>query len=286
VTLWRPRTRIWRVLGLTAAIAFVAYFFTPRTGGGYDTVPSYFPSNLRYITPPLAIGLALLPLAPPVARRLTWGWTPLIPTAVIVATVLTAGTSKNVGAQLAAGAALLTAAAFATIRQRLPDVGPRTMRMAAGGLIVLAALGAWRVERSYLAHRYIYPPSSLGNTLPEAARVALVGEIGAYYLYGAHFTRHVTEIGDHGPGGSFLPVETCKTWRQTLERGRFQYVVLSPRLVTRDASGLTLGSVFGKTIPELPWTRSDPHAKQVFASSNGQLLVYRLDGPLDPEHCP
>jgi len=42
----------------------IAYLFTPLTAAGPDGHPLAFGINLRYLTPGLALGLALLPLEP------------------------------------------------------------------------------------------------------------------------------------------------------------------------------------------------------------------------------
>ena len=57
------RTRVERMLGVVAIVSAVAFLFTPQ-GLGTEDDPLFFKFNLRYPTPALALGLALLPLVP------------------------------------------------------------------------------------------------------------------------------------------------------------------------------------------------------------------------------
>ena len=62
------RTRVERMLGVVAIVSAVAFLFTPQ-GLGTEDDPLFFKFNLRYPTPALALGLALLPLVPALAAR-------------------------------------------------------------------------------------------------------------------------------------------------------------------------------------------------------------------------
>ena len=86
-------------------------------------------------------------------------------------------------------------------------------------------------------------------------------------------------VGAHGSHGSFLPIESCPAWRRAVNDGGFQYVVISPRLITRDDTGLTLGSIFGRVTPELDWTRTERAAKQIAEFPQGPMYVYELNWP-------
>src|SRR3954447_9392380 len=64
LAVWRPRSRAVRLAGAVAIVAAIAYAFTPLTAAGPEGHPLAFGINLRYLTPGLALGLALVPLEP------------------------------------------------------------------------------------------------------------------------------------------------------------------------------------------------------------------------------
>jgi hypothetical protein len=70
LTLLRGRDKIVRWAGAVALFGLVAYVFTPLSAAGVDGAPVGFAINIRYVIPPLLLGLVLLPLA---IRRLD-GW--------------------------------------------------------------------------------------------------------------------------------------------------------------------------------------------------------------------
>ena len=64
LAIWRPRSPAVRLAGAVTIVAAIAYLFTPLTAAGPEGHPLAFGINLRYLTPGLALGLALLPLEP------------------------------------------------------------------------------------------------------------------------------------------------------------------------------------------------------------------------------
>ena len=281
------RSRAERLLGLAAAFAVIAYFFTPRSGGGIESFPTYFPSNLRYVTVPLALGLALLPLAPPVSRLMSRTVAPLLPAAVIAAVLVLGGRDEHPALHLGIVAATVAAAALfaAGASRRLPR---RPVLAVSFGIALIAAVtvGAWRGERSYLADRYNDSPLSLARQLPGDARVAVVGGGGTYHLFGPSLDRTVDRIGSRGTDGSFLPLESCRAWRRALRAGGYRYLYLTPRLVTRNMDGYTLGSVFGSTTPELAWTRGAAEVEELFAAEDDEVVLFKVKKPLPEAGCP
>ena len=73
VTFLWGRSSLLRVLAITGMLAGVAYVFTPLTASGGLGQPTGFDANLRYVAPPLVIGLAITPLVPALRRR-PWPW--------------------------------------------------------------------------------------------------------------------------------------------------------------------------------------------------------------------
>jgi len=70
LALLRGRDRILRWAGGVALFGLIAYVFTPLSAAGIDGAPVGFSINIRYVIPPLLLGVVLLPLA---IRRLD-GW--------------------------------------------------------------------------------------------------------------------------------------------------------------------------------------------------------------------
>jgi hypothetical protein len=70
LALLRGHDRIIRWAGGVALFGMLAYVFTPLSAAGIDGAPVSFAINIRYVIPPLLLGVVLLPLAP---RRFV-GW--------------------------------------------------------------------------------------------------------------------------------------------------------------------------------------------------------------------
>jgi hypothetical protein len=70
LALLRGRDKIVRWAGAVALFGLLAYVFTPLSAAGIDGAPVGFAINIRYVVPPLLLGITLLPLA---FRRLD-GW--------------------------------------------------------------------------------------------------------------------------------------------------------------------------------------------------------------------
>ena len=70
LALLRGHDKIVRWAGGVAIFGLIAYVFTPLSAAGIDGAPVGFAINIRYVIPPLLLGLTLLPLA---IRRLD-GW--------------------------------------------------------------------------------------------------------------------------------------------------------------------------------------------------------------------
>ncbi|HWI97145.1 MAG TPA: hypothetical protein VNS60_13870 [Solirubrobacterales bacterium] len=70
LALFRGQDKILRWAGGVALFGLIAYVFTPLSAAGIDGAPVGFSINIRYVIPPLLLGVVLLPLA---IRRLD-GW--------------------------------------------------------------------------------------------------------------------------------------------------------------------------------------------------------------------
>jgi hypothetical protein len=216
-------------------------------------MPRGFESGLRYLAPALVLGLALLPAAPPLRTRL---------------------------AQVGLRSSLVPAGD--TNDDRRPWFGRSSIWIgsaAAFALLVIAT--GYPVQRHYLQSRYADPSfTTPGLNAAFAwsrdisdARIATTST-RQYPLFGTDLSNHVQFIGQPRPHGGFEPPTTCRTWREELNKGNYDYVV-----ATRD-----------RIIPGKPpypfqatWTEG-PEAKVILRKP--PTVVFQLKDLLDPSACP
>jgi hypothetical protein len=264
-----------RMLAAVAAATAVAYLLTPQTAGGPEGEPRLFFFNLRFLTPALALGLALLALAPPLVRG--WRrWAVLGALALLLLVNESQLTVRpNSPREIAAAAALIGAAATIVGLRRLRVPRAAALTGAAGLLAVVAAAG-WLVQRGYLGDRYAPESSVTPRTMAWLRsagdeRIAIASLTAHYPFYGHRLSNRVEFVGVRGPGGAFAPVRDCRTWRQALDRGGYRYVVFG------------IGPT-GAPPPEERWTRSAAAASPTIREAP-LFAVYRLDGPLGTSGC-
>jgi hypothetical protein len=110
------------------------------------------------------------------------------------------------------------------------------------------------------------------------ARIGIVGLTLQYPLTGSTASNHVQYLGVARPHGGFAPAPTCRQWRTTVNRGRYDFVaVASPTLISV------------ALMPELRWTQTSPNARPIRRQYKGDTeigVVFRITGPLDPATCP
>ncbi|UJA21002.1 hypothetical protein HJD18_12805 [Thermoleophilia bacterium SCSIO 60948] len=283
----RSHEKVLRMLGAVALIGSLAYLITPLTAGGEEGRPIAFVWNLRYIAPPAALGLALLPCLP-VLRR-----SPRRRTAtLLVLSIMLAGTlaglvqwqqGQRTGAVLSAAIALGLCLAWLLARRFRPA---RPLLAAAAGVALVGVLaGGLIVQRHYAERRYndLSPQLNIaeavrwGSALSDSS-VAVAGIRGVfnqYPFYGSDLSNHVRWLGEPGPDGALLRIATCEDWREALNDGEFEYVVtmydpFQPPEQLTDTK-------------EAAWTRTDPAVSEVL--SDGAVNVFRIDDELDPGAC-
>jgi hypothetical protein len=271
VAVGRRRPRVVRMLGVVAGLSVLAYTATPGSALGSEGVPVHFVSNLRYLTPPLALALVVLPVA--VAR---WHRSKLASTAISLAgpvALLAIYTSREKPAwpgghratALAAGLAVVVGAA-AVLALR----GRRLPRVVVAGILVamtLAGLAAGdAVQRRYLRGRYATVAQARWADGKHEQRVAVTRFAGQYQLYGSDLSNHVQYVGRRGPHGEFYDAAGCDEWRRLLHEGGYRWVALV--VGTREEG----------------WAMSDPAATEVLRRDH--TAVYRLDGRRPAGPCP
>ena len=271
-----------RALGFAAIAAVAVYLVTPRSADGPEEVPFFFQFTLRYMTPGLVIGLALLPVVRPlsaVARR--W-WFYLGVGALLVVTLLDSGVRTGDMRRVA------LAAAFAVLAAAIV-VAPRRLSrpaLAAGvaGVLAIGAVAGYAVQRHYLATgipatRSPSPASSATSGSPWSGSCAPTRSSGS---------ASPTAWSRWPAGARTAP--SCRSAAAAAgaprsRTGGYRFVVTSPPLLPYSAEGVIFGAAFDpKTSPERRWTGSDPAATPI--AREGKITVFRLDGAPDPGGCP
>ncbi len=255
-----PRSRSARVLAVAGAVGLasaLAWLVAPTSASGPVGMPRGFESGLRYLTPALVLGLALLPAAPLLRGRLA-------------RLAGAAGGRRVLGATPAHGGAK----------------GPSGGSVARRGSVLVAALAllavvlGYPVQRHYLRDRYADPTfatpgldAAFGWARDvSGARIATTGT-RQYPLFGTDLSNRVQYLGLERSHGGFEAPTGCRQYRRLLDEGHYDYVV-----TTRDR--LEPGK------PPYPastrWTES-PQAEVVLKKP--PTVVFKLSGPLDPSAC-
>ncbi|MFL5899791.1 MAG: hypothetical protein ACJ75S_01115 [Solirubrobacterales bacterium] len=237
-----------RVAGLVGLAAVLAWLVAPTSASGPDGSPHGFESGLRYLTPALVLGLALLPVTRQVRHHIArlGNETPIFH--------LWHGKSAS---------------------RHGWQVG-----IVALGVFLVAAIG-YPVQRRYLQHRYESPAFTTPGLNAAfkwaqgitAARIATTST-RQYPLYGKDLTNHVDYIGVQQPHGGFTAPTTCQSWRRLLNAGKYDYAI-----TTRDRIEP------GKPPypPTARWTKA-PGTKVVLRKP--PTVVFRLQGKLPASSCP
>jgi hypothetical protein len=269
------RSRTQRALGGVVLACFLAYIVTPAGAGGPQGEAPLFALNLRFLTPALALGLALGPAA------LHWGRRLAAPALLVLALLTLHGEGLRPPDHAAAGVLVLAVAAAALALLHAPPHG-RRLWLAIALFVLVAAAAGWPLQRSYFDARY----ATGGPTVPsvsvwaarhlEHSRVGVVGYLLQYPLYGKRLTNRVDVLGQHGPHGAFRRFRSCGPFTRAVIAGRYRYVV------TVEEGRVALGRRRAgprREPPEAGWTRSIRGAKEVMGIPGLRLSVFRLDHP-------
>jgi hypothetical protein len=282
------------IAGLVGLAAAVSWLVSPTSASGPSGMPRGFESGLRYLTPALILGLALLPTVPPfrvLAARLAslgpaFGERPVPPAE-------RAATTGHRG-PVAAGATPAGEPIPADGLHLDPDSDPKRRRTVeedrlprrwvtaiVAGAVVLGVIVGYPVERHYLQNRY-RDPSFTAPGLDAAfawardvsgARIATTST-RQYPLFGTDLSNRVAYVGIKRPHGGFEEAQNCRQFRRLINEGDYDYVV-----ATRDRIEP------GKPAfpPQAKWTEG-PNAEVVLKKK--PTVVFRIAGPLDPKTCP
>jgi len=288
VSLVRPPAAVLRVVAAAALAGAATYVVTPLSAGGPEGHPVTFATNLRWLAPFLALGLALAPAAVAAHSR---AWR------IVLAALMVAPLAASLDLRrwrddphLLAALLVAVAAVAAWVAATAARRSPRLPMLAASAVVAVAAVAAAAVyapaSRDYLSDRFQSAPPGTGLTAAwrwaepsGGAGIALAGTTAAFHeypLYGIRLSNRITYLANHGAHGALSPIVGCRRWRQAVDSGRYDYVVTARRFDPGDPSR-ALPS------PERRWARA--RATHVVAGARG-ALVYRIRGPLDPASCP
>jgi hypothetical protein len=297
LALLRGRDKILRWAGGVALFGLVAYVFTPLSAAGVDGAPVGFSINIRYVIPPLLLGLTLLPVA---LRRLDgWRQWTLLGTLLLVLVATNRSDAalrdpaRTFGIPLALILVVLPAALIWAC-SRSAATGPAGRRrvslvlsgFVALGLLILA-LG-YPLQRHYLEDRFDASSEVPGLHLESAyqwardqsnARIGLAGTTAgflSYGFYGTDLSNHVIYLGEKGPHGAYNAIPTCAAFRTAVNAADLDYLVTTPFL-----NFIHTGDPISS--PEANWLRGDPAAVPIH--HDGPTTIWRIDGQLDPTAC-
>jgi len=247
-----PKARsVLAVAGLVGLAAALSWLVSPTSASGPDGMPRGFESGLRYLTPALILGLALLPTVPAL---------------------------RSLAARLASLGPKLGE------RPGADSVEPLPRRWVAGivvAAVLVAVVVGYPVQRHYLENRY-RDPSFTTPGLDAAfawaddlsdARIATTST-RQYPLFGTDLSNRVAYVGIERPHGGFEEAQNCAQFRRLINEGEYDYVV-----ATRDR--IEAGK---PPFPEqAKWTEG-PDAEVVLKKK--PTVVFRITGKLDPKTCP
>jgi hypothetical protein len=289
LALLRGQDKIIRWAGVVTLFGLIAYIFTPLSAAGVDGAPVGFAINIRYVIPPLLLGVALLPLA---IRRLDgWRQWALLGTLLLVLVITDRSDAalrdpaRTFGVPLALIAVLIPAGLL-FVRTRGAARGIVVGGFAALALLVLAI--GYPLQRHYLRDRFDASSEVPGLHLDSAyqwardkshSRIGLAGTTAgflSYGFYGTDLSNHVIYLGEKGPHGAYNAIPTCTAFRAAVNAADLDYLVTTPFL-----NFIHTGDpIFS---PEATWLRGDPAATPI--KHDGPTTIWKLTGALDPSAC-
>jgi len=282
-----PARRTGAAVGLAVVVAWMV---APTSASGPAGAPNGFVSGLRYLAPALAVCMALLGSA--VGPRGTGSRWLVAGAMLILAPVTIAfGEDWDVRHWLVAVAGAAAFWFIALIALGVVKAGSAWRGRAGGGwkkpaawagglALVFLILAGHGVQRYYFDNRYESPdftiPALAGSFVwasgVEGAKVG-TNATRQYPLFGKELDNEVQFLGIEKPHGGFVEAETCEEFVGAVNRGGYEYLVL-----TMDREGQKLSRP-----RELTWIERDPALTGVEVVEGGGVL--RLDGDLDPATC-
>ncbi|HWA53956.1 MAG TPA: hypothetical protein VG816_07265 [Solirubrobacterales bacterium] len=304
LALLRGREAILRWMGAVALLGLIAYVFTPLSAAGAEGAPVGFGINIRYVIPPLLLGMVLLAAQPWFSGREAaeerkgavwprWGWEEWGLLAGLLLLLLITDRADAALRDPARTFGIPLALVVVAIPAGLLFARARGVArgVVIGGFATLAlfvlAIG-YPLQRHYLRDRFGPSSEIPGMQLDSAyqwargesdARIGIAGTTAGFLQYGffgTDLSNRVVYLGEKGPHGAYDAIPTCAGFRTAVNAADLDYLVTSPFL-----NFISTGEPVPS--PEARWLRGDPAATPIRRS--GPVTVWRLDGRLDPGAC-
>jgi len=294
---FRARNKILRMIAGAALLTAIVYLFTPLTAAGQEGEPRGFFTNTRYLMPGLVLALSLLPIARPLRAPEKRAWQTLIFLALVYwVTVLSTpkwAPGYIIGTIFLTLALVWAPAGLAWLRSE-GRISSRAIAATALGVVVIAVVLGRAQQVQYEDHHYTRPSLFLQDGGPQKAydliraqhdkRIGISGSgeifFGQYGYYGKDLSNHVQFIGVPGPKGQYRLATTCRQFRQQINAGDYDFVVISQ--YTQDSPDADF------RYPIRAWTKDDPALKLVLEEPDitpEPDYVYRVTGKVDPAGC-
>jgi hypothetical protein len=267
----RAMAGVLALAGLVGLAAAASWLVSPTSASGPDGMPRGFESGLRYLTPALILGLALLPTVPPLRA-----W---------------AARLASIGPAL--GERLVPTAADERLHSTVPETVkrrpsheedrlPRSWVTAiVAGVVLVAVVVGYPVQRHYLRDRYRDPSFTTPGLDAafawardiEGARIATTST-RQYPLFGTDLSNRVTYLGVHRPHGGFEEAPNCRVFRRLVNQGDYNYLVATRDRIEPGKPAFA---------PQAKWIEG-PDAEVMLRKK--PTVVFRITGTLDPNACP
>ena len=287
----RPPNLTVRLLGVAVFGAAVAYLFTPLSAAGDPGAPTAFGINLRFLSPALAAGLILVPLAAPFRGHRAGVLLAFLLTILFLAgsrmDALYGLSGRFFGIAVAMLLVIGPAIAW-TMRERIARLsgGRNPGGLIASAIAALLLLVAWPLGSHYFDSRYADFEPELGMSGPYRwaegtgdETIALAGTTAGfrgYGFFGPELDNTVRYVGNEAPWGGFDVISGCSGFRRQVNRINPDYLVVSPFLEF-DPTG-------PPAVPnESSWLFEDDGLRRV--AGRPPVEVFALDGRLDPSSC-
>jgi hypothetical protein len=241
-----------RLAGVAGLAAAFAWLIAPTSASGPEGMPLGFESGLRYLTPFLVLGLALIP-------------------------VVQSARLRDAGVGHPPNGRILKVPR--SLARHLSGRGMTHTRIAVLCFLAAITIG-YPVQRHYLDNRYSEPAFSAPgldaafawSSDVSHARIATTST-RQYPLYGVDLSNHVQFVGVERPHGGFVAPNGCRAWRRLLNAGDYDYVVASRDRIEGRKSAYP---------PTAAWT-AGPGARVLLREP--PTMVFRLSGRLNPSAC-
>jgi hypothetical protein len=274
------------VVGVVGIVTLLGYLITPQ-----PLLPSSFVYDLRFMALAVVLGLIALPV---VLCRLRWVTLLAgVYGATLVVTqfargIWSAGPSlvayHAVGPGLIAGTVVLGLGAGMIGWRGDQRWTPFTWRIVTTTLVAALLVGGSFLQSFFLAHRYttgtLAPVYRWADTVHHA-RIGVSGPILIYPLYGNDLTNSVVFVADRTSHDYYSTPTDCVAWREAVDAGRFQFVVVTE--IANQGRAPT-NSAYG-------WIRTDRSAHLITTAGliyiTGYLRtdVFAIRGKLHPGQC-